>query len=235
MFNNTEAEFIRKLRQSIFAGLQVPPEYYQNYNPSNATSSKTLDDELKKHYNVMWMGEEDEKMKYSEVKVILQILHQYGWEKIIREPAYRKIWVQDDYKYQQIIPFHLLRHTKPKELEFFLRKRDESARMELLNYYHQQLRETRTEPTGVPSILKSELTSSQILGEVFFQRNNVIAKYPNSHKFHVYLGTSELSTILNDNYQRIEGIHQSRDHWKLMGMRLFEVMTDLPHIKVTAE
>lgn len=231
MFNNTEAEFIRKLRQSIFAGLQVPPEYYQNYNPSNATSSKTLDDYLKKQYNVTWVGVETEMMKYSEVKAILQILHKYEWEKIKGEFAYQKISRLGEYKHRQTVPFHIFKRVKLPALEFFLQKRDEYARVELINYQHEQIREAQ----AVPPILKAELTSEQILDEVFFQRNNVIVKYPNSRTFHVYLGTTELTTIINDRYHRIEGIHQSRDHWKLMGMRLFEVMTDLPHIKVTAE
>ena len=85
----------------------------------------------------------------------------------------------------------------------------------------------------IQPIEKPEVSSGDILHAVHFQRRILITQNPEAHKtMCVYLGSHELNTLLNDDPYRFSGLDKSREHWKLLGMPVYEVVIDQPHVRV---
>ena len=150
-------------------------------------------------------------MRYSEAKAIVRELHANGWRKQKGESDYRKIWQKRDLRVSRLLSFEAL-----------VLSNIPVARM--IQLFNQEVEE------GFQRRDKAD----RLMQEIFTQRNRLIAEnYGIRDSLSVYLGSDELSLLMHEHRESIQGYERERTHWKLMGMNLFEVMTDEPHVKVT--
>lgn len=81
-----------------------------------------------------------------------------------------------------------------------------------------------------------EMTVDEIIHEIRKQAFYLKARNPsiNPNKLRVYLGGEEIYTLKSDVHLLYENM-ESQDELRVLGMPVFEVVTNKPHIKVTTD
>ena len=72
-----------------------------------------------------------------------------------------------------------------------------------------------------------------IIHEVRMQAYYLKAKDPSLRPLRVYLGREEIDLLKSEVEFLYDNMERQEDELRLMGMPVFEVVTDKPHIKVT--